>query len=193
MEFVLNFVCDTKEKAEIIFRQTVLQDVLKQMLEYLKRLPRAAIFLSKVNKKDAPGYFDIIKNPMDLGTMTKKLVLYRDLDEFREDIELIVENCLTYNKNIDYYVDCANELRSEADALFMKYRKVVPKVPKSFDIDGIEIVDGYSQLRRIVLKYLKMVGFDTADKQCIDILCDLVKHKICDYITIAKSLQQTGK
>jgi len=185
MEFVLNFICDTEEKAEIVFRQTALQDILKQMLEHLKRLPKAAIFLTKVGKKEAPSYYDIIKNPMDLGTMSKKLLLYRSLDDFKEDIDLIVNNCLTYNKNVQYYIECANDLKAEADALFMRFQKVTPRAPQSFVIEGAAITDEYWLLRKTVVKYIKLVGFEKAEKQCVDILCDILKHKICGYLKIA--------
>lgn len=189
MEFVLNFVCDTKEKAAIVFRQTGLQEILKQILDHLKKLPRAAIFLNKVGKKEAPGYYDIIKNPMDLGTMSKKLLLYRSLDEFKDDIDLIVNNCLTYNRSVEYYIDCANDLKAEADSLFMEFQKIEPKIPQSFIIEGLSIPDGYLVLRKAVVKYIKMVGFDAAEKQCIDILCDVLKHKICEYIKMSKSIE----
>lgn len=56
-------------------------------------------FLRPVQKREAPNYFDIIKNPMDLTTMTKKLknLQYNNKDDFAADLELIWSNCLTYN------------------------------------------------------------------------------------------------
>ena len=62
-------------------------------------------FLTRVSKRDAPDYYDgawlltVIKNPMDLGTMQKKLRggQYRDKDQFAADLNLIWDNCLTYN------------------------------------------------------------------------------------------------
>ena len=41
----------------------------------------------------------VIKNPMDLGTMTKKMkaLQYKSKDEFTQDLDLIWSNCLTYN------------------------------------------------------------------------------------------------
>ncbi|ELA42269.1 uncharacterized protein VICG_00668 [Vittaforma corneae ATCC 50505] len=187
MEFLLNFICDSKEKTEIIARQTILQSTLKQILKYLKRLPRAVIFLKKVGKKEAPGYYDVIKNPMDLGTMAKKLPLYRSLDEFRDDIDLIINNCMIYNAGIEYYIECANDLRAEANALLMKHQKVFAKDPQPFTIEGLEIVDCTPQLRNTILKYLKLVGFEAADKRCLDILCDVLKYRLCNYIKLSTS------
>uniref|UniRef100_H2YKN2 Bromo domain-containing protein n=1 Tax=Ciona savignyi TaxID=51511 RepID=H2YKN2_CIOSA len=44
-------------------------------------------------------YYDMIKNPMDLGTMRKKMDNreYRSPDEFAYDMRLIVTNCYKYN------------------------------------------------------------------------------------------------
>ena len=44
-------------------------------------------------------YFDIIKNPMDLGTVKKNLKAnkYKFVEEFLADIELIWDNCKAYN------------------------------------------------------------------------------------------------
>ncbi|KAI8355336.1 hypothetical protein B0O80DRAFT_40979 [Mortierella sp. GBAus27b] len=58
-------------------------------------------FLNKVNKREAPDYFQIIKNPMDLGTVLKKLKAfqYKSKDQFAKDLELIYDNCLLYNSD----------------------------------------------------------------------------------------------
>ncbi|KAL9644512.1 hypothetical protein ABK040_009376 [Willaertia magna] len=46
-----------------------------------------------------PDYFDIIKNPMDLGTVEKKLKneAYSTIEHFLDDVRLIWSNCYTYN------------------------------------------------------------------------------------------------
>lgn len=44
-------------------------------------------------------YFDVIKNPMDLGTIRKKIShnCYKSAKEFSDDMNLIWENCYKYN------------------------------------------------------------------------------------------------
>ncbi|KAI8811861.1 Bromodomain-containing protein [Cladochytrium replicatum] len=46
-----------------------------------------------------PHYFDIIKHPMDLSTVRKKLEQgeYGSMDEFQEDIRLMFRNCREFN------------------------------------------------------------------------------------------------
>lgn len=46
-----------------------------------------------------PDYNNIIKKPMDFGTIKKKLQfnLYSSPYEFKEDVDLVFNNCLLYN------------------------------------------------------------------------------------------------
>jgi len=46
-------------------------------------------------------YFEIIKNPMDLGTMKKKMEnrMYPTPESFESDMRLIITNCRTYNRD----------------------------------------------------------------------------------------------
>ncbi len=59
-------------------------------------------------------YFDIITNPMDLGTVKRKLThnVYRKPEEFQADISLIWENCYKYNGEIHDISKCAKEVES---------------------------------------------------------------------------------
>lgn len=59
----------------------------------------AQAFLTKVAKREAPDYYDVIKNPMDLGTMLRnvKSGRYKSKAQFMRDLDLIWDNCLTYN------------------------------------------------------------------------------------------------
>ncbi|KAL3216551.1 hypothetical protein MRX96_032881 [Rhipicephalus microplus] len=63
--------------------------------------PPAHWFLEPVDPEDAPGYYDVIDQPMDFSTIKKKLEAssgqYRDITEFHEDMMLVKRNCQTYN------------------------------------------------------------------------------------------------
>ncbi|RKP00413.1 hypothetical protein CXG81DRAFT_5605, partial [Caulochytrium protostelioides] len=63
----------------------------------------SAPFLAPVGRREAPGYHDIIKRPMDLGTVTKKLQdnLYDTKAQFAEDLYQIWTNCMMYNTRPD--------------------------------------------------------------------------------------------
>ncbi|CAO3694480.1 unnamed protein product [Umbelopsis ramanniana] len=83
-------------------------------------------FLNKVNKREAPDYYDVIKKPMDLGLVTKKLKAchYKSKKEFADDLYLIYENCLVYNTNPQ-----ASEYRKHAIAMRKKTDKLLVHVP----------------------------------------------------------------
>ena len=51
------------------------------------------------NALQIPEYLSIIKNPMDIGTIKKNLKasLYLTLGEVLEQIQLIWDNCKTFN------------------------------------------------------------------------------------------------
>lgn len=50
-------------------------------------------------KREAPDYYEVIKNPMDLGTMLRNVKngRYKSKAQFTRDLDLIWDNCLTYN------------------------------------------------------------------------------------------------
>ena len=67
----------------------------------------------------------MIKHPMDLGTMTKKLkaVQYKSKQEFVEDLSLIWANCLRYNASPEHI------LRRHALFMRKKAEELVPMIP----------------------------------------------------------------
>ena len=57
-----------------------------------------------------PTYFQIIKKPMDLGTVRQKLDggLYEKAKDFEEDVRLIFKNCYKFNPDGDYVYQHGN-------------------------------------------------------------------------------------
>ncbi|ESZ96804.1 hypothetical protein SBOR_2805 [Sclerotinia borealis F-4128] len=92
---------------------------LKAMTEY------SAPFLVRVNKREAPDYYNVIKHPMDLGTMTKKLksLVYKSKKEFVTDLDMIWENCLKYNGQDKH------PLRKNAENMRKEAAKLIPLIP----------------------------------------------------------------
>lgn len=71
-------------------------------------------FLEPVDAKLVPNYYDIIKNPMDLSLVQKRLNAheYDSKEDFDKDIRLIVNNSLTYNTEGSEVYRCGTELQS---------------------------------------------------------------------------------
>lgn len=72
------------------------------------------IFLKKIKKKLALGLIDypqIIKTPMDLGTVKKNLKnnKYKYVEETIQDIQLVWDNCKKYNAEGSVYFNYFNK------------------------------------------------------------------------------------
>ncbi len=65
------------------------------------KLSDAKIFLEPVDpvKLNLPTYTHMIKKPMDLGSVKKKLNLniYQSAQDFLSDIKLVFDNCKLFN------------------------------------------------------------------------------------------------
>ncbi|KRX56407.1 Peregrin [Trichinella sp. T9] len=64
------------------------------------------VFAQPVSEEIVPGYRSIISNPMDLGTMRKKVLQfeYMNVNEFMADFNLMIANCLKFNRQNRYYL-----------------------------------------------------------------------------------------
>ncbi|KAG1468858.1 hypothetical protein G6F56_003594 [Rhizopus delemar] len=82
------------------------------ILNKLKRNPFAVAFLQPVDPVyfNIPDYFDIVKRPMDLSTIQKKMDRYQSKEEFIADVQLMLDNCFLYNNNSDPICNQAREL-----------------------------------------------------------------------------------
>lgn len=82
---------DDQASLSYIF-ETFLNEKLKPRKEFVP-------FLKPVNKKLIKGYYDLIKNPMDMETMTKKVRSHRyhSRTDFLSDLELIATNSEKFN------------------------------------------------------------------------------------------------
>ncbi|KAI9057062.1 hypothetical protein FKP32DRAFT_1598551 [Trametes sanguinea] len=84
----------------------------REILRTLSRVPEAPIFLRPVDPvlDGCPTYFDEIKEPMDFGTIGNKLTegKYSTMEEFARDVELVFQNCRTFNPPTTYPVMCAD-------------------------------------------------------------------------------------
>lgn len=96
----------------------------RQLLKALDKLNERHIskmFSQPVNPEtDAcPNYFEIIKNPMDLGTIRQKLLenKYETVDEFKSDVNLVWDNTIKYNGKKSIISHLAKDLSIEFDKL----------------------------------------------------------------------------
>lgn len=87
---------------------------LKSLMKELKSFRSAWPFLKPVDATVVPDYYSIIKKPMDMATMERKLesTAYATLAQFIGDLTLICDNCRYYNDNKSTFTTCANLLET---------------------------------------------------------------------------------
>ncbi|KAL2093326.1 hypothetical protein ACEWY4_010638 [Coilia grayii] len=108
--------------------------LLRAALEQLKEKDQARIFAQPVSVKEVPDYLDVITHPMDFSTMRKRIDAhgYRNLDEFEDDFNLIVANCLKYNNKDDYFYRAGVRLRDHGGVILRKARRDAERIGFDF-------------------------------------------------------------
>ncbi|GAX27816.1 histone acetyltransferase [Fistulifera solaris] len=104
---------DLRQRAETQREIKSLKSDLLQMVHRIKEQQFAWPFLEPVDTKDVPDYLDVITKPIDLATIEKRIRSdnhYRTKEMFFADIQLMADNCKTYNDDGSMYVQCAKKL-----------------------------------------------------------------------------------
>ncbi|XP_065599620.1 bromodomain-containing protein 1 isoform X3 [Cyrtonyx montezumae] len=99
--------------------------LLRSVLDQLQEKDSARIFAQPVNLKEVPDYLDHIKHPMDFSTMRKRLDAqgYRNLSEFEDDFNLIIDNCMKYNAKDTIFYRAAVRLRDQGGVVLRQARR----------------------------------------------------------------------
>ncbi|ESW34476.1 hypothetical protein PHAVU_001G156000 [Phaseolus vulgaris] len=88
-----------------------MRSLLKSMHDHADAWP----FKEPVDARDVPDYYDIIKDPMDLKTMSKRVeseLYYVTFEMFVADVRRMFANARTYNSPETIYYKCATRLES---------------------------------------------------------------------------------
>lgn len=82
------------------------------------------LFAEPVSDDVAPGYSEMIRNPMDLSTMRNKLLTgaYKSLNTLRQDFELVCDNAFKFNKRGDKYWKATLLFFLRGESIFSKSR-----------------------------------------------------------------------
>ncbi|XP_071241119.1 nucleosome-remodeling factor subunit BPTF-like isoform X8 [Salvelinus alpinus] len=108
--------CQSTEDAMTVLTPLTDKDYegLRRILRSLQAHKMAWPFLEPVDPNDAPDYYGVIKEPMDLSTMEDRLQkrYYNKLTEFVADMTKVFDNCRYYNPNDTPFFQCAEVLES---------------------------------------------------------------------------------
>ncbi|XP_014919914.1 bromodomain testis-specific protein [Acinonyx jubatus] len=116
-------LCKVIKSVEVTKQLRHCSEILKEMLAK-KHLSYAWPFYNPVdvNALGLYNYYDIVKNPMDLGTIKGKMdnQEYKDAYEFAADVRLMFMNCYKYNPPDHEVVTMARTLQDVFEMHFAK-------------------------------------------------------------------------
>jgi hypothetical protein len=97
----------------------------KKLLSKLWKANSAWIFHEPVDleKLNIPDYYEVVTEPMDLGTVKNKLNMnkYKNVQEFIDDINLIFLNCIKYNGEDSSVGKMCKNVREEFQRLYNQF------------------------------------------------------------------------
>jgi len=155
------------------------------LLKHMESKTESLDFLQPVNFQ-ALGLLDypiIVKRPMDLSTVRKKVRQgkYSALRECVADVQLIWDNCRTYNMNESLIVQNANAMEKYMSEFLEQYRPeerpIEPVSEDSGEVTFEEKLDLSAQIRKVPTEVLSQF-VKTVESDCPQAIDHLDKERI---------------
>jgi len=101
-----------------MYNPAALEELLNNMMKHKDGWP----FDRPITRSDAPDYFEIIKKPLDLGTIRTALLhmKYTCNQEVLSDIKIVFGNCYRYNAEDAEEYQCAGRLEKYFEKIARK-------------------------------------------------------------------------
>ncbi|XP_039438524.1 bromodomain-containing protein homolog isoform X1 [Culex pipiens pallens] len=102
-----------------------IESTLHRILDQLEAKDAQEIFREPVDTEEVHDYLDIVKHPMDLGTMRQKLKSghYCSIEDLEADFLLMCNNCLTYNNKDTMFYRAGVKMKDAGTIIFRTIRK----------------------------------------------------------------------
>jgi hypothetical protein len=117
-----------------VFKQceAILNKLMTQKYSHIFNIP------VDVEKLNIPDYFDIIKQPMDLGTVKMKLDSgsYKNPLDFAADVRLTFNNAMTYNPRGHAVHDMAIHLNKMFESRWRTIKKKLDSAANAVDVEA---------------------------------------------------------
>ena len=131
--------------------QNALTYILDNILnEKIKTMQESWPFMKPVNKKQVKDYYEKIKQPMDLETISRKITShkYHSRDDFVKDMKLIYQNSLVFNGDnseftvkakilIDTVEDTLVPFADHCESLEVNIREAQQRALEQADLDSL--------------------------------------------------------
>lgn len=118
-----------------------------KIIEQLVLKDTSSTFLEPVDITEVPDYTNVIKKPMDLGTMREKAQagVYESIEDLETDFTLMIKNCLLFNVKESFYHKIGLKMKEQGGSVFRQARRELEKsgvieAPIA-DVDLIKIID----------------------------------------------------
>ncbi|KAK3212848.1 hypothetical protein Dsin_017554 [Dipteronia sinensis] len=110
--------------------------VLQRIIDILQRRDTNEIFAEPVDPKEVEEYYEIVKEPMDFGTMRAKLHegMYTSLEQFEHDVYLICGNAMHFNSSATIFFRQARAIHELAKKVF----QALKSDPDNFELEFSE-------------------------------------------------------
>eukprot|EP01018_Ginkgo_biloba_P031539 Gb_16964 [translate_table: standard] len=107
--------------------------VLGNILDKIQEEDEYGVFSKPVDLEELPDYLDVIRNPMDFGTIRNNLKrgVYANLEQFEDDILLVCSNAMQYNRPDTVY----HKQGESMHALATKYFRTLRVDPNAIEIE----------------------------------------------------------
>lgn len=92
---------------------------LRMTLDKISAMDRTDLFLRPVNVAEVPDYLDVVSEPMCWLDIDDKLEqnAYLNVDEFRRDVGLVLDNAMLYNANDNPFHRTAKRIKANSKPL----------------------------------------------------------------------------
>ena len=173
-----------KNEMNEILNQEINSEIKSKLLKIIssiKKLKEAYEFLEPVDyvKYNIPDYLDVIKYPKDLSLIQFGLENnnYKKIQDFLNDIQLIWDNCYTYNPPMNYISKCARICEKKFKKEFEKFFNVNIDVNDEYNHENIGINEKLELKETIstLVKNNNIKALNNLKNYCIKIVPDIIK------------------
>jgi hypothetical protein len=120
------------DAATVVMARPEIRARSQKLLDLLDETEGAEVFAAPVPKDLYPEYYEIISEPMDLGTVRKRLEKdYVTVEDFAVDVRLTLHNCMSFNDSTSEISLLAGRLRAKFERLLVDW--IIGESPPALD------------------------------------------------------------